>query len=159
MTKTKLNEVISGALVLDREIAEDEKKLKIKKVFLDAMEGRIIAEAKARKGEQIKTDGGGKSWTYTTPKGATVRVIFPAPGLRKNIDLVEYAKLMRLCVTWCQYSGSFWKLFSEEIKYKLIPGFKEKSRELLGSTVAKKLFRLLAADTSAQVSYETKEAA
>jgi len=145
MTTDKIKNMVDMAVALDREIADRAERLKVIKAAL-------IAEAKGRKTEHVKTDGGGTSWTHDGNNGDVARVTFPGKTLKGSIDGegkgIESIR---------QIAGNaFARLFLQSPKYVPVDDFRLQAKAILGSEAAK-LIKHCESKSSPRLSFETKE--
>jgi hypothetical protein len=145
MNDMKLKQLVTEAVALDRLIAAREKQLK-------EIKAALIGEAKARKEEHAKTEGGGRSWTAEDEIGNIARVTFPASPLKGSIDgegkMIEKVRAA---------AGTFFTtLFNQAPKYVPAENFRSLAESFLGGKAAK-LIKLCTSKSSPSVSFETKE--
>lgn len=145
MNNSKLEQLVTEAVVLDRLIAERSARLKEIKV-------ELIAEAKNRPDACTETEGGGKAWSAFDIDGNIARVNFPAPTLKSGID-GEGKTIERIRNAAGRFFAS---LFDQAPKYVPVENFRAEAEKLLGKD-AKKLIKLCSTDSSPRVSFETKE--
>jgi hypothetical protein len=148
MNDSKLKLLVTEAVELDRAIAADLEILK-------ELKSQLSAEAKARKSEATKTDGGGTSISFEGLDGCVCRVTKAAPGLKSSINS-EQENFDEICAL--ANGNHFAVLFVREISWALRSEFREKSKELLPDDVAKKLIKLCENPGKMSVSFETKKA-
>lgn len=147
MTNAKLTELVDRLIVLDRQIAEAEKR------FKEARKA-LLKEARARKSEYTKTEGGGRSWIAQGSDGAIARVTFPAAKLRSALaeDSEVFGKL----------SGLIGKdgtkaLLIEVVGYKLVQDFRAEALKAYPLEKAHEIIKLCQTKSEPTVSFETKE--
>ena len=143
---TKLKNLVTEAVSLDREISEHTDRLKeIKALLVDA--------ARERTHEHTPTDGGGQRWTAEGADGCIARVNFPAPAMKSKIEGEGKAieKIKQLAGT------AFNRLFVPTISYKPVENFREETTALLAKTYAGKLIKLCQTESAPRVSFETAE--
>ena len=147
MTTTKLRNLVTEAVSLDREIAAKTERLKVLKADL-------VSEAGTRPDEYTGTAGGGHSWLAEGADGCVARVTFPAPKLKATIagDSSAIEKVRKLA------GSAFARLFNQVPAYKPVAGFRDEAEALLGKD-ARKLIKACETNSSPTVSFETKEAA
>ena len=141
---TKLQNLVTEAVSLDREISEQTEWLKELKAEL--------ADAECED-EHTPTEGGGQRWTVEGTDGCVARVNFPAPTMKSKIEgegkAIEKIK---------QLAGSaFSKLFVPAITFKPIEDFRVEARALLTKGDANKLIKLCQTESAPRVSFETTE--
>ncbi|KAF0176474.1 MAG: hypothetical protein FD161_3013 [Limisphaerales bacterium] len=145
MTELKLKQLVTEAVALDRDIREQEARLKELKTAL-------ITEAESRPDELKPTDNGGRSLVFTGTDGCVCCVAFPAPTLKSKIDgegkPIEKIKAAAGRV--------FDRLFRAAVTYKPVDNFREEAAALLGKD-AGKLVKLCQTESAARVSFETKD--
>lgn len=145
MNDTKLRNTVTRAVALDREIAELTEGLK-------AIKADLVAEARIRREDHTKTEGGGSSWTAEGNDGCIARVTFPARKLKSSIPgegktLVKIRKLS---------GAAFPHIFRQVPAYKPVDDFRAAAEITLGKN-AKKLIRAVETESKPTVSFETKE--
>lgn len=144
MTDAKIKARVAEAVVLDRQRAEIEKRLK-------KIKAELIAEAEGRLEEHVETPGGGSSIRFEGADGCIATVSFPAPSLKSKIDGVgkTIAKVQEKAGRW------FPELFIPVPAWKPIPDFRERAAECLGPVIARALISLCSSESSPRVSFET----
>lgn len=146
MNEKEIKVLIREAVELDRELA-------IKKKRLDELKTSLKDEAARRKGEQVETGNGGRSWRYEGEDGSICNVVFAAPLLESVVKGEAFEPLKAL-------AGAVWKkLFTFETSYKLIPNFRAAAAGFLGTDKAGKLVALCERPAGVRVSFETKRLA
>ena len=143
---TKLQNLVTEAVSLDRKISEQTERLKEPKT-------QNIEAVREREHEHTPTDGGGQRWTVEGTDGCIARVNFPAPTMKSKIEgegkAIEKIK---------QLAGSaFSKLFVPAITFKPIEDFRVEARALLTKGDANKLIKLCQTESAPRVSFETTE--
>ena len=143
---TKLQNLVTEAVSLDRKISEQTERLK-------ELKADLVDAAHEREDEHTPTDGGGQRWTVEGTDGCIARVNFPAPTMKSKIEgegkAIEKIK---------QLAGSaFSKLFVPAITFKPIEDFREEARALLVKADANKLIKLCQTESAPRVSFETTE--
>jgi hypothetical protein len=143
---TKLQNLVTEAVSLDREISEQTERLK-------EIKAQLVEAAREREDELVPTDGGGLRWTAEGHDGCIARVNFPAPSLKSKIDgegkPIEKIK---------QLAGAlFSRLFIPTISFKPVENFRDESRALLAKADASKLIKLCQTESAPRVSFETAE--
>ena len=143
---TFLQNIVTEAVSLDREIAEQTERLKM-------LKAQLVAAARERSDELTPTDGGGLRWTAEGNDGCIARVNFPAPSLKSKIEgegrTVE--KLRQLA------GAVFNRLFIPTISFKPVENFRDEARALLAKGEATKLIKLCETESAPRVSFETAE--
>lgn len=143
---TKLQNLVTEAVSLDREISEQTERLK-------EIKAQLVEVAREREDELVPTDGGGLRWTAEGNDGCIARVNFPAPSLKSKIEgegkVIEKIK---------QIAGAvFSRLFVPTISFKPVENFREEARTLLAKSEATKLIKLCQTESAPRVSFETAE--
>ena len=143
---TKLQNLVTEAVSLDREISEQTERLKEIKALL-------VEAARESEDELVPTEGGGLRWTAEGNDGCIARVNFPAPSLKSRIDgegkAIEKIK---------QLAGAvFSRLFIPTITFKPVENFRDEVRAILAKTEANKLIKLCQSESAPRVSFETAE--
>lgn len=148
MNDTKLRQLITEAVALDRQIATDTDRLKVIKTLL-------ATEAESRPELAAPTEGGGTSTTIegldgcicrVTEAGRTLKSSIKAEG--KDIEKVRDA------------AGKFFaQLFAPVLAYKPVEKFREQAEAHLDTRAAGKLIKLIENPGKVTVSFETKDAA
>lgn len=145
MTELKLKQLVTEAVALDRDIREQEARLK-------ELKSALITEAESRPDELKPTDNGGRSLVFVGTDGCVCCVAFPAPSLKAKIDgegrAIEKVKAAAGRV--------FDRLFRPAVAYKPVENFREEAAALLGKD-AGKLVKLCQTETAPRVSFETKD--
>lgn len=143
---TKLQNLVTEAVSLEREISEQTDRLKEIKALL-------VETARERADEHTPTDGGGQRWTAEGSDGCIARVNFPAPTVKSKIEGEGKAieKIKQLAGT------AFTRLFIPTISYKPVENFREETKALLAKTEAGKLIKLCQTESAPRVSFETAE--
>ncbi len=145
---TKLQNLVTEAVSLEREISEHTERLK-------ELKAELVQAAHAHAHEHTPTDGGGCRWTIEGTDGCIARVNFPAPAMKSKIEGEGKAieKIRQLAGT------VFSKLFVPTVVFKPIENFREEARTLLAKTDANKLIKLCQTESAPRVSFETAERA
>ncbi len=143
---TKLQNLVTEAVSLDREISQHTERLK-------EIKAQLVEAAREREDELVPTDGGGLRWTAGGNDGCIARVNFPAPSLKSKIEgegkAIEKIK---------QLAGAvFSRLFVPTISFKPVENFREEARTLLAKSEATKLIKLCQTESAPRVSFETAE--
>ena len=117
---TKLQNLVTEAVSLDREISDQTERLK-------ELKAQLVEAAREREAELTPTDGGGLRWTAEGNDGCIARVNFPAPSLKSKIEgegkAIEKIK---------QFAGAvFSRLFIPTITFKPVENFRSEARALL----------------------------
>lgn len=145
MTEQKLQELVTRAVHVDREIAELTNELK-------TLKAALVTEAASRAEEQIATEGGGTSWMRRAADGSAARVTFPGPALKSSIDgegkVIEEVKAAA--------GRHFERLFRPVIHYEPVAEFRRQALDFLGVS-SRKLIKLCTRKSNPSVSFETKE--
>jgi hypothetical protein len=146
MTVRNLNNLVSEAVTLDREINEKSERLK-------ELKSKLVETARIHDHELLPTEGGGTRWTVEGHDGCVARVNFPAPSLKAKIDGEGKAieKIKKLA------GNLFSKLFVPTISFKPVSDFREETTALLAKADATKLIKLCQSDTTPRVSFETAD--
>jgi hypothetical protein len=147
MNDTKLRQLITEAVLLDREIAAKEQTLKELKAL-------IAAEAETRAELATATEGGGTSTVLEGDDGCVARVTTAGRTLKSSIkaegkDIEKVRDLAGRCFT---------SLFAPVLAYKPVDDFRSKAALFLGKD-AGKLIKAVENPGKVTVSFETKEAA
>lgn len=140
----KLAQKIDEAIRLDRQVRENSEQLKL-------LKKEIALEAGTRDDEQLRTDGGGWSWTMSASNGCICRVTQPAASLKSTID-GEGKTFDKIRDAAGQHFG---RLFQPVTSYKPVAAFREEGASLLGRSFTK-LLKLCSSETAAKVQFETK---
>lgn len=147
MTENKIRALVTEAVLLDREIAEKQARLK-------EIKEHLTIEADTRADEATETEGGGASLTFegadgciarVTTAGATLKATIKGEG--KDIEKVKAAA-----------DRHFARLFSPVLAYKPCENFRDEAAALLGAVEARKLVKLCTNPGKTTVSFETKDA-
>lgn len=146
MNLQKLTNVVTEAVLLDRQIEEKTQALK-------ALRKLLITEAKRNEKKLVQIVDGGMSRAFLGHDGCIARITFPKPTLKDAID--GEAKIMEKIRD--KAGKSFNQLFSQAPKYRLVANFRAQAKEALGAS-AKSLITLCTTASSVRVSYETKTA-
>lgn len=143
---TKLQNLVTEAVSLDREIADQTERLK-------ELKAQLVEAAREREDELMPTEGGGLRWSAEGNDGCIARVNFPAPTLKSKIEgegkAIEKIK---------QLAGAvFNRLFIPTISFKPVENFRDEAKTLLAKTDATKLIKLCQTESAPRVSFETAE--
>jgi hypothetical protein len=118
---TKLQNLVTEAVSLDREISEQAERLK-------EIKAQLVEAAREREDELTPTDGGGFRWTAEGKDGCIARVNFPAPSLKSKIEgegkAIEKIKQLAGAV----FSRLFIQTISFNLKTAVDPDFGPKNR-------------------------------
>lgn len=147
MNDTKLKQLVTLAVTLDRQIADRQADLKL-------LKAQIVAEAKSRPELAVETDGGGVSTTLEGEDGSVARVTVAGRTLRSSID-PEADGFDR--VKEAAGPAGFSRLFKPAVVYQLVDNFRDEAETLLGKG-ASKLVKLCTSAGKTTVSFETKAA-
>jgi hypothetical protein len=146
MTDRNLKNLVTEAVLLDREINEKSERLK-------ELKSKLVETARVHDHELLPTDGGGLRWTVEGNDGCIARVNFPMPTLKAKIDgegkTIEKIKKLAGVL--------FSKLFVPTISFKPVANFREETTTLLAKADATKLIKLSQSDTTPRVSFETAD--
>lgn len=146
MTNNLLQNVVTEAVSLDREISELTERLKEIKAFL-------IEEARNHPNLQSPTEAGGRRWNAAGADGCIARGNFPAPALKSKIEAEG-----KLILKVRQFAGAvFGRLFVPVLVYKPITKFRDEAFNLLPKSDARKLIALCEAESAPRVSFETAD--
>lgn len=151
MTTDALKKMVGMIIRLDRQISLRERHLK-------TLKAALTREARLRKAEHIKTDGGGWSWVVEGTGGNVARVTKHGDTLRSEIarDSDLFGEIVGLCVDH-EKPGKFKELFAECVSYIPIKGIRDEAKAVLGETKAEKLIHLITNSGKTTVSFETKK--
>ncbi|MFA5265064.1 MAG: hypothetical protein WC378_14665 [Opitutaceae bacterium] len=146
MTDQKIRDLVTKAVILDRNISEQTEDLK-------ALKAQIATEAESRADEATKTDGGGLSLTFEGADGCIARVTTAGPTLRSTLkpDDKKLPKIKEAA------RGFFARLFETEVVFKPVENFRDQARTVMGVEAAK-LIKLCESAGKTTVSFETKDA-
>lgn len=143
---TKLQNLVTEAVSLDRKIAEQTERLK-------EFKAQLVEAARERQDELTPTDGGGLRWTADGSDGCIARVNFPAPALKSKID----GEGKTICKIK-QFAGAFFsRLFVPTISFKPVENFRDEAKALLAKGDATKLIKFCQTESAPRVSFETAE--
>lgn len=145
MSAPKLSALVADLIRINRERAAKDQEFADKRKLL-------FLEAKERKAEFVKTDGGGFSWTAVSEDGSIARITFPARKLKGSISegsdaFEDIEKLV----------SDLSVLFDEGTTYKPCANFRELAVKVLGDTNGKKLIKLCESKSEPTLSFEVKE--
>lgn len=146
MNESKLKNLVAEAVVLDRQKAEIEARLKKIKTAL-------VIEAEARPEDQVPTEGGGSTIRFAGADGCIATISFPARTLKSSILVASkpFEKIMELIST-----EQFERLFVHVGAWKPCPDFRELADAMCGKD-ARKLIKLCETESAPRVSFETKD--
>lgn len=143
---TKIQNLVTQAVSLDREISEQTERLKM-------LKAELVETAREHEDELTPTDGGGLRWTAEGHDGCIARVNFPAPSLKSKIEgegkVIDKIKLLAGAV--------FNRLFIPTISFKTAENFRDEVKALLAKGEATKLIKLCQTESVPRVSFETTE--
>ena len=143
---TKIKNLVTEAVSLDREISEQTDRLK-------EIKAQLVEAAREREDELVPTDGGGLRWTAEGNDGCIARVNFPAPSLKSKIE--GEGKPIRKIK---ELAGAvFSRLFIPTITFKPVENFRDEAKALLAKADANKLIKLCQTESAPRVSFETTE--
>ena len=147
MTPEKLKVLVTRAVNLDRQIAQDQEELK-------SLKEQLATEAASRAEEATATEGGGTSLVFEGSEGAVARITVAGSTLKSSVKAegrdIEKVK---------EAAGRhFSRLFETVLAYKPIAAFRDEAVSLLGAKDAGKLIKLCSNPGKTSVSFETKEA-
>lgn len=146
MSMNKLTAKVTEAVRLDREIAVLTERLKeIKSELVKAADSDLM--------EKTVTDGGGWSVELQGSNGCIARVTQPGAKLKSSLNANTTA-----WKTISEIPGAS-RLFIPEVKYVPVVKFREELIERVMTGEAKKILKLMTANSSPTVSFETKDAA
>lgn len=155
ITLEALKKMIGLIVRIDRQISVRERHLKMLKAAL-------TREARLRKAEHAKTDGGGWSWVCEGTGGNVARVTKHGDTLRSEIERGSdlYGEVMAICISSAGDRDErvvFDALFSETTSYRPIAGIRVAAPQQLGETKAERLLHLITNSGKTTVSFETKQ--
>jgi hypothetical protein len=158
MTTDALKKMVGMIIRLDRQISLRERHLK-------SLKAALTREARLRKAEHQKTDGGGWSWVVEGTGGNVARVTKHGDTLRSEIadDSDLYFEVVGLCIDNDAITetddqlGKFKKLFDERVSYIPVKGIRDEAKAVLGETKAEKLIHQITNSGKTSVSFETKQ--
>ena len=143
---TKIQNLVTEAVSLDREISEQTDRLK-------ELKAKLVETAREHEDELTPTDGGGLRWTAQGNDGCIARVNFPAPSLKSKIE-GEGKAIERIK----QLAGAvFSRLFVPTISFKPVENFRDEAKALLVKADGNKLIKLCQTESAPRVSFETAE--
>ena len=157
MSNDALKKMIGLMVRLDRQISLRERHLK-------SLKAALTREARLRKADHTKTDGGGWSWTFDGTAGNVARVTKHGDTLRSEInggsELLD--EVVSICVnlnapTLEDERRDFNQLFDRIVKYIPVADIRKKAAEVLGEPKAEKLIHLITNAGKTSVSFETKQ--
>lgn len=146
MNDTKLRQLITEAVALDRQIATNTDRLK-------EIKAQLATEAESRPELSAPTEGGGTSTTIEGLDGCICRVTEAGRTLKSSIKAegkdIEKVK---------EAAGKFFgQLFAPVLAYKPVEKFREQAEAHLDTRAAAKLIKLIENPGKVTVSFETKE--
>lgn len=146
MTNAQLKKLVTEAVILHREITEQNERLKVFKADL-------VSEARAHEKDYTTTGNGGSRWTATGTDGCIARVNFPAPGLVPLIDSESetFDHVIGLA------GESLDRLFESVYFLRPVADFREEVSDALSKRDARQLIELCQTKGSPRVSFETAE--
>lgn len=157
MSQEALKKMIGMIIRLDRQISLRERHLK-------TLKAALTREARLRKAEQKKTDGGGWSWLFEGTGGNVARVTKHGDTLRSEIEAGSELldEVVAICVnltapTLEDERAAFNQLFERIVKYVPVTEIRKKAVEVLGDDKAEKLIHLITNSGKTTVSFETKQ--
>ena len=146
MTNTQLEELVTKAVTLHREITAQTERL-------EKFKTELIREARRHKSELALTDNGGSRWTAAGTDDCIARVDFPAPALLSLIDC-ESGTFDHILA----FAGECMDELFESVHYlRPISNFRERAGRALPGLEADKLIDLCQTKSSPHVSFETAE--
>lgn len=148
MTTEKLKALVTRAVELDRQIAQDQEELK-------RLKEQLATEAESRAEEATATDGGGTSLVFEGVDGAVARVTTAGATLKSTIK-AEGRDIEKVKAAADRF---FPKLFETVLAFKPVASFREEAVALLGPKDGAKLIKLCTNPGKTTVSFETKDAA
>jgi len=148
MTPISLQNLVTEAVELDREIRELQEQLKRAKNTLVC-----VACEKERERERTATDGGGWSWTAPGKDGCIARVVAPAPKLRASLDpdVKAHAKIL------ARFGDAAKTLFKKRLVFDLLDDFRERVATDFPPAQAEKLITACETESKPRVEFETTE--
>lgn len=144
MNDTKLKNLVTEAVALDRDIAEQTERLKL-------LKQKLISYADTC--DRTTTVGGGSS-VVLEGIDCIARVTQPADKLKSSVDAESelWNKLRPLL------GGVTTPLFEPKVKYVPVETFRVGLMARFDKTTANKVIKLMTSKSSTTVSFETKEA-
>lgn len=148
MTETKIRNLVTEAVALDREIHEKTERLKL-------LKSQLADEASSRQEDATPTEGGGTSLVLDGADGCIARITTAGASLKSSIKAEgrDIEKIKDVA------DRHFSKLFETVLGYRPVAGFRDEAVSLLGTKEAGKLLKLVTTPGKTTVSFETKEAA
>jgi hypothetical protein len=150
MTTTRIQTNITRCIEIQRQIAQLKEEEKI-------IKGYLATEAESDPDGQLRTEGGGWSWTHPDTQGNIARVTQPAAKLTGKFDpdSKTFPKIREAA------GRRFTELFMQVPAYKPVEDFREKAGIFLDRVEARKLLKLVTKESAVTVSFEVaqKEAA
>lgn len=155
MNDSKLKLLVKETVELDRQVQQLTR-------LLEANKKLLVAEAKSRKDEATKTDGGGTSISFEGLNGCIARVVRAGRTLKSSLAIGsdELVKANLICLEKAPAKDEplpFTVLFKETRKMELVQNFRQKAIQVLGDERAARLLKLVTNSGSTTVSFETKE--
>lgn len=146
MTDRNLKNLVTEAVLLDREINDKSERLK-------ELKSKLVETARVHDHELLPADGGGLRWTVEGHDGCVARVNFPIPTLKGKVDGEgkSIEKIKKLA------GKLFNRLFVPTISFKPVSNFRDEAAALLEKGDANKLIKLCQSDTTPRVSFETAD--
>ena len=147
MNDSKLRQVVTEAVALDREIAEKQDRLK-------ELKATLSTEAESRQDEATPTEGGGTSLSLEGADGSVCRVTMTGRVLKSSVSLDGplWGKIQSILNG--RPADMF---FTPEISYKPGDNFRDRAIEVLGKPEGNKLIKLCENSGKTTVSFETKD--
>ncbi|HTJ78515.1 MAG TPA: hypothetical protein VL357_05925 [Rariglobus sp.] len=146
MNDTKLRQLVTAAVLLDREIAEKEKQLK-------EIKATLATEAETRAEQATATDGGGTSLVLEGDDGSVARITTAGRTLKATVkgEGKDIEKIRELA------GKAFAQLFAPVLAYKPVENFRAEVAVRFGNKDAAKLIKAMENPGKTTVSFETKE--
>lgn len=160
MKPHQLSALVAEAVSLDRQIAEDEKRLKeLKALLIQEAESLPVTKDNT-------TEAGGSSHTFEGNDGCIARIVFPGDKLKgeidlttkdgaKMLDIVRFHEEVRMKVDADIY---FDQLFQAKLVYVPRESFRETVKKLFPPVDGQRIIKLCTGKSTPQVHFETKEA-
>jgi hypothetical protein len=148
MNPTTLQNLVTEAVNLDREIHELTDRLKVVKGELVA-----VACARDRETERVGTDGGGWSWTAPGRDGCIARVIMPGRKLRATFDpeVKAHARVL------AKFGDAVKRCFIRRTVLAPLDDFRARVETEFPPAVADKLITACETESTPRVEFETTE--
>jgi hypothetical protein len=146
MTTAQLKKLVTDAVVLHREIAAQNERLK-------NLKASLVRESRLHKKEFTLTDNGGSRWSATGADGCIARVTFPAPALLSLIDseTETFDHILALAGECMD------QLFESAYYLRPVNNFREEAARALAGREADQLIDLCQTTSAPRVSFETAE--